>query len=134
MKIYLHYYCSCLFLRNSTATNLCIYNVSFLLLSSPLLASALIKVLLASVVGLCIVAIYECYFNSATYSPIRQGNHYLCVIFVGAVDLNHPRAIPPLLHLLFLSVSVLIYQLRISLSYQFQIFCNLFGYLLCINF
>nr|DAK44346.1 MAG TPA: hypothetical protein [Caudoviricetes sp.] len=43
MKIYSHYYCSCLFLRNSTATNLCIYNVSFLLLSSSLLASALTK-------------------------------------------------------------------------------------------
>lgn len=133
MKIYLHYYYSCLFLRNSTATNLCIYNVSFLTTFFPTACIGTYKVLLASVVGLCIVAIFRYYFNLATYSPIRQGNHYFCVIFVGAVDLNHPRAIP-LYSICLLSVSVLIYQLRISLSYQFQIFCNLFGYLLCINF
>lgn len=92
MKIYLHYYCSCLFLRNSTATNLCIYNVSFLTTFFLVACIGTYKVLLASTIGLCIIAIFRYYFNLAIYSPIRQGNHYFCVIFVVMADSNRPRA------------------------------------------
>lgn len=58
--------------------------LSSLLLSSPLLASTFPPRgwrLLASTVGLCIVAIFGYYHNPATYSPIRQGNRYVNVAF-----------------------------------------------------
>lgn len=58
--------------------------LSSLLLSSPLLASTFPPRgwrLLASTVGLCIVAIFGYYHNPATYSPIRQGNRYVSVAF-----------------------------------------------------